>query len=412
MNMLQERKALLDACKGLAESAKSAGRDLTAAELRTVDEKLDRVKALDITIHRAKEGVGVLDRIGQLGPQNAGRDNGLEGKSFLDFSRAGLAKMAETIGRKMAGQSDNSGELFGIGAKALISPAGSVLTPVPVLPSQWMAQDRPAQNLLTLIPAVIVPAGSRATYVVEGNRVNNAGPVQPGEIKPTSTFGLTVGTVDLTVYAALSEPIDRFLMEDAAQLGTFIATGLLADVQEKVEHDIIDGTTAAGGIEGLLELAGTGSQAYTVDLLTTTRMALAQLQARYSSTADALFVLSVNDWATLQTTKAETSGTFVFPGAPVDVPLQQLWGVPVVIEAGIADGTALLFLRSKTAIYLDQQGLRVDWGNPGDTFNRNQLVARAEMRVDLACFDVKAVIEIATAADAPPEAAKAKAAAK
>ena len=58
--------------------------------------------------------------------------------------------------------------------------------------------------------------------------------------------------------------------------------------------------------------------------------------------------------------------------------------------------TDLAWNRSGLALYTDQQGVRVDWGTPGDSWSKNEIVARCEGRFDLAVLQPAGQVKIET----------------
>jgi Phage capsid family len=89
------------------------------------------------------------------------------------------------------------------------------------------------------------------------------------------------------------------------------------------------------------------------------------------------WTLNPSDWEKIETTR-NTSGNFDL-GSAVDTQARRAWGVPVAVSAATPALTA--WLLATDAVNLSTDGeIRTDWGTPGDTFQRNQLVARNEVR--------------------------------
>ena len=70
----------------------------------------------------------------------------------------------------------------------------------------------------------------------------------------------------------------------------------------------------------------------------------------------------------------------------------------MTIVSGLPAKTAVLLDRNSVALYTDSAGIRTRLGQPsGDTWTKNQVVARTEGRFDLAVFLPNAVTKIGTA---------------
>src|SRR5690606_8304215 len=106
------------------------------------------------------------------------------------------------------------------GVKALV-PAGETVVSVPVVNTQpipgGVSQEQ-APRLLDLIPAnrrAAVYDVLKQTVVADSGA---ASVVAPGAVKPTKKLGLHKEQDRLRVVAVLSEPIDKFTLEDASNL--------------------------------------------------------------------------------------------------------------------------------------------------------------------------------------------------
>lgn len=223
-----------------------------------------------------------------------------------------------------------------------------------------------------------------------------------GDTKPTSVFGLTAVPVQLAVYASLSDPADKYLVDDAPVLAEFLASELLYAVTKALEADVIgnDPTGVGGnpaGVRGLLKTSDIVIQAFDTDMLTSLRGAKTTAEA-LGYTDSLIYCLSPGDWASAELARASTGGTFDVSTSPIDAAPQRLWGLPVVVVSGLPAKTALLVDRSAVVLYTDRAGLSVTWASPSDQWQKNQITARAEGRWDLGVTQANAVTRIATAA--------------
>ena len=387
-SLVQQKEQLVRDARAVVEKAKSGGRDLTAAELDDVNGKLAEIATLDGKIASAKASEDILDRLGAIdGEQHpTGR-----GPQYLDLSPAGIKRMADGIAGRMVGNVD--------GRKGVL-PAGETFASIPTIPTSPITLGLVQNGFLSTLSTTKIPAGANARYLRQTTRTNNAAAVPVGQIKPVSQYGLTPQDVVLRVYAHLSEPVDRFMLEDANELATFLANELIYGVFQAVEADCINGASGGDTITGILATSGIRTVAFDTDILTTTRNALTEAQKLGYATSP-VFVLNPDDLASVDLAKANTSGVYLLDGAPQQTPTPTLWGVPVVAAIGMPAKTGLLVDKPSLSLYTDRQGVRVDWGTPGDSWSKNEIVARCEGRFDLGVLMPVAAAKIATGATTP-----------
>lgn len=211
--------------------------------------------------------------------------------------------------------------------------------------------------------------------------------------KPESTFPLEVITETIRNIAHWV-PVTRRALADAPMIRQLIDGFLRYGLMEEMEDQMITGSGAGENFTGILNVSGTQSQAFVTDLLTTTRKArtLVKLNGR---TAPNAYVFHPNDWEDIELL-ADNEERF-YMGGPRGVLQPILWGVPVVENEGMTEGTAMLgdwrfaalFDREQTAIYVSD--------SHSDFFIRNILAILAEARAAFGVFRPKAFVEIALA---------------
>ncbi|OCI32706.1 hypothetical protein [Oerskovia enterophila] len=57
--------------------------------------------------------------------------------------------------------------------------------------------------------------------------------------------------------------------------------------------------------------------------------------------------------------------------------------VPVAVVPGLTVGTGYVIGQDSLLVSTDRAGIRAEWGTPGDSFTKNELVARVEGRFSL-----------------------------
>ena len=350
-------------------------RDFTPTERQQVEDNLSRIKALDAHLEAARASDDLYRVIANSG--QAGDDDGLV---YSDWTARGRRRMARDIVPAMR-QHDS---------KALL-PAGEVAVGIPVLVDP-VRQNAPVPSLLAALPSAVA-AGGIGRYLVAGPRVNNADVVPVGGLKPTSPMTLTPADVKLSVVAHVSEQLDRFALEDASSLTSFVSEELIFGVQLKISQLVVADILGASGLV---------NTAFSGDILATARKAIQTAEELGVDSAGLLFVLSPGDWSTAEQSKATPGGQYLMSTAsgavPVDSATRRLWGTPVVTALGLPTKVGLLLDRTSLVVYSDGRGVRVDWGQPADSFLRNQVVGRAEARTDTAILRPSNQQKLGTAA--------------
>jgi HK97 family phage major capsid protein len=284
--------------------------------------------------------------------------------------------------------------------KALTS--GSVVVPS-LLPGIVPIPDRP--TLLTqVIPSTPVEGTNLFSYLQETVRTHAAAEVAAGATKPVSTY--TVQKVDDNVrtIATISQPVNRFDLEDAALLDQYIQGSLAKAVQLRLDSQILNGNGTAPNLRGLLNTAGIQSQAFSVSILQTARKALSLLYAQ-EIYEGIVYVMSPSQWEAVELLQLST-GAYVMQGAnqgaPVDLATRRLWGQPVIMTDALSGNNALLFAPAYTHLW-ERSGVQVDFseapigsqaGVPG--FSTNEITFRAEGRWGFGCLKPVSVVSWAT----------------
>lgn len=367
-------EAALKAAREIAERAKSENRSLTDDEVKDIEAKLAKADDLKAKIAAAEKGDALWAKINGLG-------TGSGSVARLKFDRKAMARKAMT---GSDGETLNVKALVGTGA----SLVGTEFTPEPV------ALGRPVPSVLDLFGAV--KSARDYSYLRQTSRDNQAAPVAPGAVKPTSVYQMERVESRLKVIAHLSEPLNKYWLQDNDTLAKFIADELLFGLELALVNQILDGDGTGESLQGLATTPGVQTQAFETNAFLTTRGALNQIELLGYEGAG--FVMHPNDWLAIETVTL-TTGQFMFgeAGAPIDRVARRLWGVPVVLSNQTEAGTAWLIGDGAAALRVDENPIVIEWAMSGDDFQRNQIRARCEGRFDLATMRPSAVVKIAMA---------------
>ena len=192
----------------------------------------------------------------------------------------------------------------------------------------------------------------------------------------------------LKVIAHLSEPIDRFDIEDAPLLQQFLESemsyGLDVATDGVVVTAILAAATDAGSTVDLAAIRGA---------ITTLEEADLEPNA---------IVLSPSDWADVE---AEALVAFAANSnlGPNDAFQRRLYGISVTVTTSIATGKAIIGDFGSALLYVDDKGVRIDVSSATprtidaatvSDFELNQLVFRAEKRAAVAVTRPTAFVKL------------------
>jgi HK97 family phage major capsid protein len=252
----------------------------------------------------------------------------------------------------------------------------------------------------------VITTGTTDSSVVEYVRVtgytNNAAPVaEADDVLHTDTTGLKPWS-DLTLERvaevvksiAHGVPATTRALSDAGQLRTIIDTFLRYGLQEELEDQIVSGSGTGEDLRGILDYVGDGlgEQAYTTDLLTTTRKA--RTKVRVGGKARASFYLfHPNDWERIDLEMTLGGGGSNYRQAG-ELTMPRLWGLPVVESEGVPEGTGIVG-DGRMAVLWDRQQTTIQASSGYMNFFMKNLVAvLAEMRAAFGVIRPEAFVAI------------------
>ncbi|MFS0867188.1 hypothetical protein AB3M83_07615 [Microbacterium sp. 179-B 1A2 NHS] len=256
------------------------------------------------------------------------------------------------------------------GVKSSLVSAGSsaiqtTLSPAPI-------QDGSTSiglGLLSLLPTT-VRRSPKYTFLVQDatNQDNNAAKVPTGGTKPVSVFGAKSVDNQLDVFAHLTEPIDKYLLEDNDQLELFLSAQMANGLLQVVTASLLADITAAA----------TGTQAYVSTPADTIYEAIKTVAVGGMGTAS-LIVLHPDDYSAIRLSKETGTGAYLGGGPFEGSGNTGLWGIRTFVTPGQTKGSALVLDTSAVGISTDGKGIRVDWDKSAG-FATNEVVGRFEGR--------------------------------
>lgn len=288
----------------------------------------------------------------------------------------------------------------GVGFAAELSTSGNVPVAVPIRTAP-IADPRAALFVADVIPEEDAPAG-RFAYWKQTVRTNNAAAVARNARKPTSIYTGEKVSDEVTTIAHLSEPVNRFDLEDADMLRAFLEAELEYGLRKALDNEIVNGDGTGVTFDGIINQAAT--ETFVTSLLGTTRAAIVTLEEL--DVTPTHFAFAPATWAAIE---QEAAADFAALPAmsPLDSIRRSLHGIPVVVSNALPAETGILGDFTGSALLYRTGPIRVDWsenlyrsaadmgdGNPGTDFERNMLAFRAEMRANLAVLRPAAFLNV------------------
>ncbi|MDJ0361545.1 phage major capsid protein [Rhodococcus sp. H29-C3] len=387
------RKKLIETAQEIIAEYQGEGRAPSADEADALGKAADRVTELDKTIQAAKRSAGVAAQFKNVSVDHNGnveyKGSG-ERMGRIDLHSSGRKAATRAISSKM-------GATDALGQKAIASP-GTTVTDIPLTDAPYDL-GRIATSALDVIPAI--QRGAIYAYLRQVTRENNAAVVATGALKPTSKMSLERIESHLKVVAHLSDPVDKFWLEDAASLTQFVQNELVGGLAEALERLVISGTAPevvdpTVKVTGILGTSGIQLVDYAVDRTTTIRKAITALEN--VGHIAGVVLLSPFDWEAIELARRSDGQFDAGSALPVARAELKLWGVSVGTSLAVPSGTGLVIDKAAVAVGITG-AFEVKWSeNVGDDFNRNQLRCRVETRANVDVFAPLGVAKVSLTA--------------
>lgn len=244
---------------------------------------------------------------------------------------------------------------------------------------------------------------NNAAEVAEATAVNGVG--LTGGVKPESALTFTEVSYPVR-WIAHWIPITRQMLEDLPFMESYVEERLRTGIKRRENAQILNGNGVAPNLTGILNTSGIQT-ATTAGEFTTSpvvgagsarenfeRILRAKSMVRLIGRAQATFVvMNPADFEVMQTV-ADANGQY-YAGGPFGAGgVPTLWGLPVVEEEEMAEGTALVG-DGLMASVVDRHDARIyTTDSHSDFFIRNILVTLAEERLAVPVFRPAAFVEV------------------
>ena len=416
----EEYTAKLKELRDLAKSVEDADRDFTAEERQEVIRRTEELKNLKAKITEAQGDDELRKAIDQLGddigvssgddrkdlpPAAPGKGKSIgerfvNSPEFKDFmgrfpegripdSAKGLMSPPVQFKDVITGASDTSGgALVQTDYTGIYEPLGRrPLTLRDLISNRQTGSDTVefVRQTTAVSEAAVVPEATSAD-TIDGSTVTNA----DGGLKPEGAMALEKVTASVKTIAVWV-PATKRALSDAAQLRGLIDDELRADLEEELEDQILNGDGVGENFTGLANTGSVQAQAFTTDILTTTRKARTKVKTVGRSQATA-YLMHPNDWETIDLLQDNENRYYY--GGPAQMGQPRLWGLPVVESEAVTEGTAYVGDFRKAVLWDREQASIQVSDSHADFFVRNLVAILAELRAAFGVIRPTAFVEI------------------
>lgn len=249
-------------------------------------------------------------------------------------------------------------------------------------------------NIESLFPHITVDSGSyQYVKIVRKTTLTATGPAvtAEGAAKPESNWESTIQTGVVQTIAGWVKLTEQML-EDNANIATFINDDLQREINEKVEAQIVNGSgsgelsglTASGNYTDYSSAADLKSGDTVLDIIIKYRSAMEAANIK-----NLVLLLNSKNWCKVLTAK-NANKDYLIPGI-VDIPAQRIWGIPVVLNANVPDDKFIMGNFAQAGKVVERSGLSAVMERTEDDLLKNLTTLRMERRLDFEVAQPKAV---------------------
>ena len=257
-----------------------------------------------------------------------------------------------------------------------------------------VTDPRAVLNIESLFPHISIDSGSYQ-YVKVGRSptLTATGPAvtAEGNAKPESNYSGAIETGTIKTVATWIKMTEQ-MIADNNNIVTYINDDLRAQVNEKIESEIVKGTgsgelkgiTASGNYTDYTSAADLQTGDTVIDIIIKIKSAMEAANIR-----NLVLLLNSKNWCKVLTAK-NANKDYLLPGI-VDIPAQRIWGVPVVLNGNVPDDKFIMGNFAQAGKVIERSALAVEMDRTGDDFEKNLMTLRMERRLDFAIMQPKAI---------------------
>jgi HK97 family phage major capsid protein len=222
-------------------------------------------------------------------------------------------------------------------------------------------------------------------YTQESGSFTTAAETAEGAQKPEGGLTLTdAEAVAATIAHWLK--IRKQALADSSALQSIVDSRLRYGVERRLEAEVLAGDGLGANITGILNTSGLGNVAFDNTQLPADQVLHGITTVLLADAQATGIVMNPLDWENAVKAKAAGDGHY-FSNGPFSMTPEQMWGVPLIPSASIAQGTALVGDFEIGAMLLIREGVNVLLSDSDqDDFIRNRVTMLGEMRAALPVF--------------------------
>ncbi len=235
----------------------------------------------------------------------------------------------------------------------------------------------------------ILPRGTTGqntvVFMSQSTRTQAAAEIAEGAAKPEATFVWAEASTPVQEIA-VSQSVTDLMLEDELMIAGLIETQLREDINERLDQQALIGNGTSPNLRGILNVVGILTQAKGADTIPTAiRKAITKVRTGVSRARPTHVLLHPNDWQEIALL-TDANGRYIF-GDPGAETVPRIWGLPVVENEELTEGTGLVAAMAARNIQLfERRGIVVERGWSGTQFVENKQTIRASMRAALATY--------------------------
>lgn len=207
--------------------------------------------------------------------------------------------------------------------------------------------------------------------------------------KPESAW-VTERATDTVKTIAHWIPATNRILSDAPQLRGMIDSFLRDGIEEELEDQIVAGDASGENFDGILHNTGVTSQAWSTNILTTTRKGRTKVLTTGRAIPNA-YLMHPNDWETIDLLQDKEDRYFF--GGPSVQGTPRLWGLPVIETEAMTEGYCTVG-DHKQCVLWDREQTMISVSNSHENYFIKNLVAiLAEMRAGFGILRPAAIVK-------------------
>jgi HK97 family phage major capsid protein/HK97 family phage prohead protease len=234
------------------------------------------------------------------------------------------------------------------------------------------------QPAVTDIIPTIQTRQNAFVYMEETTFTNAAVETAEGALKPEAALALTERSAPIRKIP-VHVPVTDEQLEDVPEIQTYLENRLSLMVRQRLDSQLLVGDGVTPNLQGILTMPGVQTQAKGVDPTPDCiYKALTKCQVNGQATPNYV-IMHPNDWSDIRLLRT-TDGLYIW-GSPSETGVNRIWGLPVLLAQGMAEGTAIVGDFANYSLLVERKGVSIKVGYTGDQFVHNIRTVLAEIRV-------------------------------